>query len=122
MSADDLLAKSHKKLKNWRFISTVIFFILLVLAFILTATSLLSYASAKTDYEMACLPANTRPLTYPRCISDLNQMTDSESWGVFGAALEAVCLFLNRRIQAVFYFFSIFSVFLFAFVIIFLIW
>jgi hypothetical protein len=122
MSAGDLSAESRKKLKNWRSISAVIFFILLVLTLILTATSLLSYASAKTDYGMVCLPANTPPLTYPRCISDLNQMTDSESWSVFGAALEAFCLFLSRRIQPVFYFFSIFSVFLFAYIIIFLIW
>ena len=115
MRVGESSAESPKKSRNWRTIWAVIFFVLLVLAFILTTISLLSYEGAKEDYGMVCVPVNT----YPRCVSDVNQMTDSEFLSVFGFVLEGASLFLNRHVKPVFYFFTIFSVILFAIVILF---
>jgi hypothetical protein len=74
---------------------TPIFFVVLVIfALFFTLISLMSYENAKDDYySPRCSASNT----YPVCISDLSQMSLSETMSVIGFSLTALGLYLIRR-------------------------
>lgn len=92
----------------------VLFVVLVILTLLFTLISLISYASAKDDYySPRCSPSNA----YPACISDLNQMSLSETLSVIGFALTALGLYLvhrakTRSSQPLFYIFGAFMLML----------
>jgi len=73
----------------------LLFFTLLVIASIITLVSIVSYSAAKDDYGMVCLPVNT----YPRCVTDDNQMATSGALTIVGFALIGLGLFSFNRLK-----------------------
>lgn len=83
--------------------SIIIGVLLAVLASALTLISLIFYLGAKSDYSEVCFPSGVYA-AYPRCVSDLNNMTLFGILAVIGFPFMALGLYVNRRVQPIFYF------------------